>query len=96
MDGLPYQNRRALGWDTVPISSNPPCGHLFSPNSFGHTGYTGTMMWVDRDKDLVVVLLANRVYPTSLNDISVARGMIVDEIVKAYLKGVEGTGGKRF
>jgi hypothetical protein len=53
------------------------------------------MMWVDRDKDLVVVLLANRVYPTSLNDISVARGMIVDEIVKAYLKGVEGNGAKR-
>jgi hypothetical protein len=36
---LPYNNRRALGWDTVPIQDNPPCGHLFSPNSFGHTGF---------------------------------------------------------
>jgi hypothetical protein len=43
VDGLPYQNRRALGWDTVPIQDNPPCGHLFSPNSFGHTGYTGKL-----------------------------------------------------
>ena len=77
-----------MGWDTVPISDNPPCGHLFSPNSFGHTGYTGTMMWVDKDKDLVVVLLTNRVYPTSVSlGITVARGAIVDEVVKAYLRG---------
>ena len=78
-----------MGWDTVPIQPNPPCGHLFSPNSFGHTGYTGTMMWVDRDKDIVVVLLTNRVYPTSLNvDIIAARANITDEIVKAYMKGL--------
>jgi hypothetical protein len=46
------------------------------------------MMWVDRDKDLVVVLLTNRVYPTSVSlGITLARAAIVDEIVKAYLKG---------
>lgn len=50
VDGLPYNNRRALGWDTVPIQTNPPCGHYFSPNSFGHTGFTGTMMWADTEK----------------------------------------------
>lgn len=60
---------------------------MFSLNSFGHTGYTGTMMWADRDKNLIVVLLTNRVHPTSLNlDISNARADIVDEIVKTYLK----------
>ena len=86
VDGFPYQNRRALGWDTVPISDNPPCGHLFSLNSFGHTGYTGTMIWADRDKDLIVVFLTNRVSPTSLNlDISIARATILDQIVKAYV-----------
>lgn len=37
--GLPYENSRALGWDTIPIQANPPCGHKFSENSFGHTGY---------------------------------------------------------
>ena len=40
VDGLPYENRRALGWDTVPIEEHPLCGHLFSPDSFGHTGFT--------------------------------------------------------
>lgn len=70
-DGLPYQNRRALGWDTVPIQDNPPCGHYFSMNSFGHTGYTGTSVWADRDKKLIVVLLTQRVYPTSLNNLHV-------------------------
>lgn len=67
-DGLPYQNRRALGWDTVPIQNNPPCGKYFSANSFGHTGYTGTSIWADRDKNLIVVLLTHRVHPTSLNN----------------------------
>jgi CubicO group peptidase (beta-lactamase class C family) len=70
----------------LPISANPPCGHLFSLNSFGHTGYTGTMIWADRDKDLVVVLLTNRVHPTANNlDIGMARANIVDEIVKGYM-----------
>lgn len=81
-DGLPYNNRRALGWDTVPIQANPPCGTLFSLNSFGHTGYTGTMMWADRDKQLIVVLLTHRVHPTSENVLVIqARARIVDQIV---------------
>jgi CubicO group peptidase (beta-lactamase class C family) len=45
------------------------------------------MMWADRDKNLVVVFLTNRVHPSSLNTLIIeARAMIVDEIVKAYLK----------
>jgi CubicO group peptidase (beta-lactamase class C family) len=83
-DGLPYNNRRALGWDTIPIQTNPPCGSLFSPNSFGHTGYTGTMMWGDRDKNLIVVLLTHRVHPTSINTLVIeARAKITDQIVLA-------------
>ncbi|CAD8099925.1 unnamed protein product [Paramecium sonneborni] len=63
-EGLPYiNNSRALGWDTVPIQTYPPCGNKFSKNSFGHTGYTGTSVWADRDQDLIVVILTNRVYP---------------------------------
>ena len=78
-DGLPYNNRRALGWDTVPIQTYPPCGTLFSLNSFGHTGYTGTMMWADREKNLIVVLLTQRVHPTSESlKIIEARSKIVD------------------
>jgi CubicO group peptidase (beta-lactamase class C family) len=83
-DGLPYNNRRALGWDTVPIQPNPPCGKLFSLNSFGHTGYTGTMMWADRDKGLIVVLLTHRVHPTAESLLIIeARARIVDQVVIA-------------
>lgn len=65
--GLPYNNTRALGWDTVPIQDNPPCGHKFSNNSFGHTGFTGTSIWADKDKDLIIAILTNRVHPTASN-----------------------------
>ncbi len=50
---------RALGWDTpAPTASS---GRYFSPRSFGHTGFTGTSVWVDPERDLFVVLLMNRV-----------------------------------
>ncbi len=50
---------RALGWDTP--SSVSSAGRFFSPRSFGHTGYTGTSIWVDPERGLFVVLLTNRV-----------------------------------
>jgi CubicO group peptidase (beta-lactamase class C family) len=50
---------RALGWDTpAPASS---AGRFFSPLSFGHTGFTGTSIWIDPERGLFVVLLTNRV-----------------------------------
>ena len=58
---------RTLGWDvpTPPISSS---GKYFSANSFGHTGFTGTSLWIDPDRDLFVILLTNRVNPTRTNE----------------------------
>lgn len=57
---------RALGWDTMlPTSS---CGSRLSARAIGHTGFTGTSLWVDPEQDLYVVLLTNRVYPTRAND----------------------------
>ncbi len=57
---------RALGWDTMlPTSS---CGIRMSPRSFGHTGFTGTSLWIDPDRGIYVVLLTNRVHPTDAND----------------------------
>jgi CubicO group peptidase (beta-lactamase class C family) len=50
---------RALGWDTPTPSSS--AGRFFSPRSFGHTGFTGTSMWIDPERGLFVVLLMNRV-----------------------------------
>ena len=50
---------RALGWDTpTPASS---AGRYFSERSFGHTGFTGTSLWIDPERGLFVVLLMNRV-----------------------------------
>jgi CubicO group peptidase (beta-lactamase class C family) len=56
---------RAIGWDTPSEMSS--AGHYFSQRSFGHTGFTGTSIWVDPVKDLFVVLLTNRVNETSQN-----------------------------
>ena len=57
---------RALGWDTMlPASS---CGTRLSPRGFGHTGFTGTTLWIDPDRQVYVVLLTNRVHPTSGNE----------------------------
>ena len=53
---------RAFGWDTP--SQNSSAGHYFSPRSFGHTGFTGTSIWIDPTRDLFVILLTNRVDPT--------------------------------
>jgi CubicO group peptidase (beta-lactamase class C family) len=50
---------RALGWDTP--APNSSAGRHFSPRSFGHTGFTGTSIWVDPERGLFVVLLLNRV-----------------------------------
>lgn len=56
---------RALGWDTPSPGSS--AGRYFSPRSFGHTGFTGTSIWMDPERDLFVVLLTNRVNPTREN-----------------------------
>ncbi|MDB4878752.1 MAG: beta-lactamase [Gemmatimonadetes bacterium] len=52
---------RALGWDTPAPQSS--AGRFFSPRSFGHTGFTGTSIWMDPERGLFVVLLMNRVTP---------------------------------
>jgi CubicO group peptidase (beta-lactamase class C family) len=55
-------SNRALGWEK-PNGRNS-AGHRLSARAFGHTGFTGTSMWVDPERDLFIVLLTNRVNPT--------------------------------
>ncbi len=52
---------RCLGWDSP--SDNASGGVYISDNAFGHTGFTGTSLWIDPDNDIVVVLLTNAVHP---------------------------------
>jgi beta-N-acetylhexosaminidase len=56
---------RALGWETP--AGTTSAGSYFSAASYGHTGFTGTSMWIDPEKELFVILLANRVNPTRDN-----------------------------
>src|SRR3990172_7728530 len=92
--GIPGSTR-ALGWDTPTdetgrrgsIPDEPGYssgGSLLSPRSFGHTGFTGTSMWMDPERRLYVILLTNRVHPTRENDaIRGVRAEVADAVVRA-------------
>ncbi len=56
---------RALGWDTMLRTSS--CGTRMSPSAFGHTGFTGTTLWIDPARGVYVVFLTNRVNPSRDN-----------------------------
>jgi CubicO group peptidase (beta-lactamase class C family) len=55
-----------LGFDT-PTPGKSSSGTYFSPHSIGHLGFTGTSFWIDPDKDIIIVLLSNRIHPTREN-----------------------------
>ena len=56
-----------LGWDT-PSANNSASGHFFSDNSVGHTGFTGTSVWIDLERSIWVIILSNRVCPSRDNN----------------------------
>jgi beta-glucosidase-like glycosyl hydrolase/CubicO group peptidase (beta-lactamase class C family) len=73
---------RTLGW-AVPTEGGSS-GHYFSSHSFGHTGFTGTSIWIDPDRQLFVVLLTNRVHPTRENQkIAQVRPAFHDAVMQA-------------
>ncbi|HEX4633999.1 MAG TPA: serine hydrolase, partial [Gemmatimonadales bacterium] len=79
---FPPGSSRALGWDTPsPPSSG---GTRMSDRAFGHTGYTGTSIWIDPGRDLFVILLTNRVNPTRANlRIAKVRPAVADLVAQA-------------
>ncbi|HMV32771.1 MAG TPA: serine hydrolase domain-containing protein, partial [Gemmatimonadales bacterium] len=80
---LPPGSSRALGWDTP--SGVSSAGTLMARTSFGHTGFTGTSIWIDPTRRLVVVLLANRVHPTRDNPrFGPVRGQLADQVVRGF------------
>jgi len=64
---LPDSKRRALGWDKPDKKVNNVSKYA-SESSYGHTGFTGTMVWVDPKHDFIYVFLSNRVYPNAKNN----------------------------
>jgi CubicO group peptidase (beta-lactamase class C family) len=74
---------RTLGWEAVPTGEDvSSAGTLFGPRSYGHTGWTGTSLWIDPDRNLFVVLLTNRTYaPRTRRPVAVlkeVRGRVAD------------------
>jgi len=79
---LPPGSSRALGWDTP--SQNSSAGTKLSAGAFGHTGFTGTSIWIDPEQDLFIILLSNRVNPTRANTkILQVRRRVADLVVEA-------------
>ena len=76
----PVLSHRALGWETANGANSG--GRFMSPGAFGHTGFTGTSMWIDPENDVFVVLLSNRVNPTRENRrITAVRTALADSVM---------------
>jgi CubicO group peptidase (beta-lactamase class C family) len=81
-ESAPTATTRALGWDTP--SSQSQSGNYFSPNSYGHLGYTGTSLWIDPTRQLSITLLTNRTWPDCTNQsIKQVRPRFHDAIIEA-------------
>jgi CubicO group peptidase (beta-lactamase class C family) len=85
----PRAGDRLLGWER-PDSANrddSAYGHLLSTAAYGHTGWTGTLLWIDPAKDLFLVLLTNRSYGPrigrSIRALRGVRGALADAVVRA-------------
>src|SRR5690349_691744 len=73
---------RGIGWD-IATSFSANKGDLFPLGSFGHTGFTGTSLWIDPASDTFVVFLSNRVHPDGKGDVSSLRGRIASIVAGA-------------
>lgn len=79
---------RALGWDTP--SEGSSAGTLLSPRSFGHTGFTGTSLWIDPEHHVAIVLLSNRVNPTRDNPRwAPVRAQVADLVMATLIKDAQ-------
>lgn len=77
----PQAPGRGLGW--VLASSGASSAHGLSPNAFGHTGFTGTSLWIDPERALVIVLLTNRVHPVVRDGIESVRAAFTAAVARA-------------
>jgi CubicO group peptidase (beta-lactamase class C family) len=83
---LPEKSDWALGWDT-PTAGASSSGSLFSQNSIGHLGFTGTSLWIDLEQRAVVVMLTNRLHLVAKRSRFDLRPVIHDHILDAFLSG---------
>lgn len=84
--GLPAGSDWALGWDTPTLGASSS-GRYFSPASVGHLGFTGTSLWIDLEKEAVVVLLTNRVHLIAKRSRFELRPVVHDLLMEAFQAG---------
>ena len=90
----PLGSSRALGWDTP--SGVSSAGSFMSSRSFGHTGFTGTSIWIDPTHDIVIVLLTNRVNPTrNTPKFGAIRSAVADAVMQNLFPGIAPREGSR-
>lgn len=76
---------RALGFDT-PSSVGSSCGRYFSKETVGHLGFTGTSFWMDLDREIIVILLTNRIHPSRENNrIKAFRPKLHDAVMENFV-----------
>jgi len=73
---------RGLGWDIATTFSTNK-GDLFPLGSFGHTGFTGTSIWIDPASDSFVIFLSNRVHPNGKGDVASLRGRVASIVASS-------------
>jgi CubicO group peptidase (beta-lactamase class C family) len=84
--GLPEGSDWALGWDT-PTAGASSSGRYFSARSIGHLGFTGTSLWIDLEREAVVVLLTNRVHLVAKRSRFELRPVVHDLLMEAFQEG---------
>lgn len=79
--------RRGLGFDMKSLSGFTSAGALAGPNTFGHTGFTGTSIWIDPDSGITVIILTNRTYPyrKTASAIGRVRAEIGDQVRRSLI-----------
>jgi CubicO group peptidase (beta-lactamase class C family) len=81
--GLPEKSDWALGWDT-PTEGSSTSGRHFSRASIGHTGFTGTSLWIDLEREAIVVMLTNRVHLVAKRSRFELRPLVHDLLREAF------------
>jgi len=76
---------RGLGWDLSSVYASV-AGDIFGPKSYGHSGYTGTSIWIDPETETVVIFLTNRVHPDDKGLIIPMRSRLANAVAASIVK----------
>ena len=85
---LHLSDRRGLGWD-IDSRFSANRGALFPIGSYGHTGFTGTSLWIDPMSDTFVIFLSSRLHPSGGGDVTALRGQVATVVASALLDPVQ-------